>query len=204
MESVALDKRRYRDGKEQIMAGVARKHFVDGRWTTVGEVSEALGVKRQSIYTIMRHRDVGLQTAVHMIRDNLALGHPGRAERHMIDGRWMTVRQAAEMAGTTPVALHNWRKRNRKPDGTLPMMAEAVEAYRQGRVVKGGTLPREHRVGNRTMTTFEAAERLGVSVNAIRLHMSSHKASLAATIRYYEKRKMLKAEKEILAILKGK
>lgn len=128
----------------------------------------------------------------------------GVSRKHLVDGRWTTVGEMAEALGVTPVALHNWRARNRNPDGTPARLAEAVEAYREGRVIHGGSLPREHRVGNRTMTTFEAAAKLGISTNALRLHMSKHRVSLASTIRYYEKQKQLKAEKEILAILKGK
>ena len=186
------------------MAGRARVHYVDGRETTVGEMAEALGMKRQALYSLMCHRQCGLQTAVYLIRENLAMNGQGKAGRWMVDGKWMTIRQAAEMLGVERLRVYQWMRRHRQPDGTLAPLSEAVAAFREGRVKHGTGQPYvQHRVGRGTMTTIEAAERLGVSVCAIRLYMSRHKASLAATIRHYEKRKMQKAEKDILKILLG-
>jgi hypothetical protein len=76
-----------------------------------------------------------------------------------------------------------------------------VEAYRQHQVRHGGKKPKQHKVGRKTMTTFEAAEMLGINVITLRLYMSRHKASLAQAIRFYEKKKLKQAEKDILAIL---
>ena len=177
------------------MAGVAVKHLVDGQYKTVSEVAEVLGVKPQALYSQMSNRGISLQVAVNLIRENLALNGQGRAERYMVDGKWMTVRQAAEMLGVTVTSVKGYMYCHKCP------LAEVVAAYREKRVTHGGRPPVEHRVGKQTMTTFEAAEKLGVKVEAIRLHMHKHKASLAATIRYYEKRKLKKAEKDILAIL---
>ena len=186
------------------MAGKARVHYVDGRETTVGEMAEALGMKRQALYSLMCHRQCGLQTAVYLIRENLAMNGQGKAGRWMVDGRWMTIRQAAEMLGVERLRVYQWMRRHRQPDGTLAPLSEAVAAFREGRVKHGTGQPYvQHRVGRGTMTTIEAAERLGVSVCAVRLYMNRHKASLAATIRHYEKRKMQKAEKDILKILLG-
>ena len=183
------------------MAGVAKQHYVDGRWTTVAEMSEELGLKPQQLYNLMHHNRCGLQTVVRMVRENLVLHDQGRAARHMVDGKWMTVRQAAEMLGVSVTALKDWMYSHKQTDGQPAMLADAVRAYREKRVTHGGSQAAAHRVGKQTMTAREAAEKLGVSVNAVRLHMYKHKTSLAATIRYYEKRKLKKAEKDILAIL---
>ena len=185
------------------MANVAKKHLVDGRWVTVAEIAEELGLNRQQLYSQMHARECSLQVVVNNVRDGLALGEQGHASRHWVDGRWMTVRQAAEMLGVSRNTLYDWMHGHRRPDGRCALLSDAVEAYRSGAVKRGGSLPKEHRVGGRTMTTFQAAEKLGVSVNAIRRQMNKRKASLAATIRYYERRKQRKAEKEILEILKG-
>ena len=180
------------------MAAKAKKHLVDGEYKTVGEMAEALGVSPQQIYSQIHHKGVSPQVAVNMIRENLVLNNQGRAIRYMVDGKWMTIRQAAEGLGITWNALTQHMYRHKCT------LAEAVNNYRAGAVRHYGHPPVQHRVGNKTMTTFEAAEKLGVSVNAVRIYMYKHKTSLAATIRHYEKRKMKQAEKAILAILMEK
>lgn len=182
------------------MAGKPKKHLVDGEWITVQEAAEMLGLGRQQIYGLMHHGQYGLQVAVNLIRHDLALGQ-GRAARYMVDGRWITIRQAAEMLGITVTALRDYLYSHRQPDGRPATLAEAVDAYRSGAVRHGGHPPRLHRVGRRIMTQAEAAEMLGINVNAVRMHMSKHKATLAQTIKYYETRKRRKAEKDILNIL---
>ena len=69
------------------MASKARVHYVDGRETTVGEMAEALGMKRQALYSLMSHKKCDLQTAVYLIRENLAMNDQGKAGRWMVDGR---------------------------------------------------------------------------------------------------------------------
>ena len=59
----------------------------------------------------------------------------------------------------------------------------------------------QHRVGNRTMTTFEAAQMLGISHCLIQQYMRRRKATLAKTIKYYQTKQKRKAEKDILSIL---
>lgn len=187
------------------MAGKAKMHMVDGEWTTVAMMAEELGVSYEQLCGVMYSRGISLQIAVSLIRDNRALGGQGRADRHMVDGRWMTVRQAAEMLGIPLTALRDWIYSHRQPDGSQARLADAVEAYRMGGVKRGGRSPRQHRVGNRTMTAGEAAEMLNINVWLIRERMSRHKCSLAAAIRYYERkndqRKKDQAEKDILNIL---
>ena len=183
------------------MAGVEKKHIVDGRETTVAEVARELGVSRQQIYMCMHHYRAGLQTIANMIRENLIMNGQHRSARWMVDGKWTTVSQAAGALGVNPQVIRNWMSRHRHPDGTPATLAEAVEFYRAGLNHRRGHVAVQHRVGRKTMTTFEAAERLGISINAIRLYMSKNRASLAATIRHYEQKKQRKAEKDILSIL---
>jgi predicted transcriptional regulator len=183
------------------MAGKPKKHLVDGEWITVQEAADRLGVMRQQLYGQMHTRRCSLQVAVNLYRENLALHGQGRSDRHMVDGRWMTVRQAAEMLGVTVTALRDYLYSHRQPDGRPGTLAEAVDAYRSGAVRHGGHPPRLHRVGRRMMTQAEAAEMLGIDVNAVRCHMSKHKATLAQTIKYYETKKRRRAEKDILTIL---
>ena len=184
------------------MAGKPKKHLVDGRLVTVEEMAAELGVTRKQLYAQMNNRECSLQVIVNLYRENQILHGQGHAGRHYVDGRWMTVRQASEMLGVSMTALYDWMYQHRTQDGHPARLADAVDAYRSGLVKHGGKPPVQHRVGSRTMTTFEAADKLGISVLALRLHMSRKKASLASTIRYYERRKQRKAEKAILDILK--
>lgn len=182
------------------MAGKAKMHMVDGEWTTVAMMAEELGVSYEQLCGVMYSRGISLQIAVSLIRDNRALGGQGRADRHMVGGRWMTVRQAAEKLGIPRNTLRDWIYRHRQPDGSPARLADAVAAYRMG-VKKGGSSPRLHRVNGRTMTTLEAAEKLGVNVIVLRNYMRKHKLPLGETIRYYERKKEQRAVKEILRIL---
>jgi predicted transcriptional regulator len=183
------------------MAGKPKLHFVDGEWITVQEAAEMLGLRRQQLYGLTHHKRCSLQVAVNMYRENLALHDQGRADRHMVDGRWMSIRQAAEMLGVPFSTLQSYLYSHRQPDGRPATLAEAVDAYRSGAVRHGGHPSRLHRVGRRMMTQAEAAEMLGVTLNTVRMHMSKHKATLAQTIKYYETRKRRRAEKDILNIL---
>jgi len=188
-------------GKEgATLPGKPKQHPVDGGWMTVQEAADMLGLKTQQIYHLMSNYHVGLQVAVNMVRQNLALNGQGRADRYMLDGRWMTVRQAAEMLGVKPEAIRSWRRLHRDAQGKPATLQAAVDAYRQG-VRRGGGRPVQHKVNGRPMTTFQAAEKCGMAVEAIRNRMSRKKCSLAACVNYYEKKKRRKAEKAIMNIL---
>jgi len=183
------------------MAGKPVQYPVDGGWMTVAQAAEMLGVKRQQIYNQMSIHHCGLQAVVNMVRENQVLNGGYSGQRHMIDGRWMTKRQIAEMLGITVGSLKSWIYSHRQPDGSPGSVADAVEAYRAHEVKCGGSQAVQHKVGYKVMTVADAAEKLGVSQNAIRIHMYRRKASLSATIRYYERRKLKKAEKDIMNIL---
>lgn len=177
------------------MAAKSRRHFVDGHWTTVKEVAAELGITPQQIYQQMNFRGVGLQVVVNMYRENFILHGQGRAGRHMVDGRWTTIRQASEQLGVNYHTLYG------QMDQRGCTLAEAVEAYRSGEIRHGGSRAKHYRVGGRMMTVAEAAERLGVSSNAIHVHMHKHKVGLAGAVRYYERKKQRAAEQAILKIL---
>lgn len=184
------------------MRGVEKKHYVDGEWITIAEAAQRYGLTRNQIWSQMSNHKISLGTVISMYRDGLILGKQGRAARHMVDGKWMTVKQAAEMLGVTPTAIHQWMYKHKRPDGQRPRLAEAVAAYREGRVKRHrGHIPKEHRVGRKAMTLQEAADMLGISYNSLQLYMYRNKRTLAQTIKYYEARKRRKAEREIMNIL---
>lgn len=177
------------------MGGVSKKHLVDRRWVTVKEIAAEMGLKPQQLYHQMHVHRCGLQSVVNMILENQILNGQASSSRWMVDGKWTTINQAAEALGVTHYTVYNYMYNHKLT------LQEAVDAIRAGKLRHGGHDPVRHNVHGKAMTTFEAAEALGVSVNAVRLYMHKHKCSLAATIRHYEQRKRKKAEKDILAIL---
>ena len=182
------------------MAGKPKKHLVDGEWMSVEEAAEMLGIRPRQIYCQMSQKKCGLQAVVRMYRDGYILGQ-GRAARYMVDGRWMTIRDVAQMLGRSTQAIYLWRFKRRKPDGSLPSMAEVVAAYRSGEVRNRGKLPKQHRVAGKMMTMREAAEMVGVSYDAMQLYTYKHRGSVARAVKYYEAKKKRRAEREILRIL---
>ena len=182
------------------MACKPTKHLVDGEWSTVQEAAEMLGLRPQQIYDQMSNKRCGLQAVVRMYRENYILGQ-GRAARYMVDGRWMTIRDAAQMLGVTMQAIYQWRFKRKRPDGSLPSLAEAVAAYRSGEVRNRGKRGKQHRASGKLMTMREAAEMVGVSYAAMQLYTYKHRCSVAKAVKYYETRKQRKAEKDILNIL---
>lgn len=178
------------------MARKPKKHLVDGEWVTVREIAERLGIEAQQIYNQMDAREISLQVVVNLYRENQILHDQGRAARYMVDGKWTTIRQAAEALGVTHQAVANYMYSHKCS------LVEAVAAYREGRVQhRGRGYPVYHRVGNKTMTVKEAAARFGISENAVRMYMYKHKCSLAKTVKFYEMRQKRRAEQEILGIL---
>ena len=176
------------------MAGKSKPHLVDGEYITVQQAADRLGVTRDQIYALINHHRCSLQTAVWMIRENLALGQ-GRAARYMIDGKWITVRQMAERLGITVNALRSYMY------GNHATLAKAAQAYRENAVKHGGKKYVVHRVNGKAMTTLDVAKNVGISVGAVRSHMHKHRCSLASTVRYYDRKRREKAEKDILSIL---
>lgn len=182
------------------MAGKPKKHLVDGEWMSVEEAAEMFGIRSQQIYHQMSAKQCGLQAVVRMYREGYILGQ-GRAARHMVDGRWMTIKDVAQMLGRSVNAIRVWRYKRRKPDGSLPSLAETVAAYRSGEVKRSGKLPKQHKVAGKMMTMREAAEMAGVSYDAMQLYVYRHRCSLAKAVKHYEAQKEQRAKREILRIL---
>lgn len=189
------------------MAGKPKQHPVDGGWMTVAQAADMLGIIPKQICQLMSKHSCGLQVAVNMVRQNMALGGQGRSDRHMVDGRWVTVNQLVEQLGTKPTNLRSWSYRHRDSEGRPATMQAVADAYRAG-VHRGGGKPVQHRVNGRDMTVAQVAEKYGKSVNGVRMRMSRKKCSLAACVRYYEtkrcrqeEKRATQAKKEIMRIL---
>ena len=173
----------------------------------MAQAADMLGVKRQAIYQLMSKNQCGLQVAVNMVRDNLALGGQGRSDRHMVDGKWVTVRQLAELLGTRPTNLRSWSYRHCDKNGRPASMQAAADAFRAG-LHRGGCQPVLHRVNGRAVTVAQVAAKYGMRAASVRTRMSLKRCSLAECARYYERkrkrredRKRQEAARNILRIL---
>ena len=177
------------------MAAKAKLHCVDGQWTTVCEQAERLSVKPDTLYALMSYHKCGLQVAVDMLRTNQAGSGQGRARRHRVDGRYLTIRQAAEELGLKRVTLYN---RMRERHMTLE---QAIEYYKTGQNRHTGNPPKRHYVGKRRMTVREVAEYFGVRESSVRSYMNRHKCSLNAAYQHFDTRQSRRAQNDILRIL---
>ena len=94
--------------------GYRKPHLIDGRWMSVQEVAEELGVNARSITTwrCQRRRPDGTKpTMEEAIEHFKAYNASGRVhvkpKVHRVKGKDMTVKEAAEMLGCTTVALYS-------------------------------------------------------------------------------------------------
>lgn len=194
-------------------------HSVDGRQMTAQEIADMLGLTLKALY-VRRSRLGGCsyQCVVDMYRRN-EIGSD-KNHRYMIEGRWLTQDQiAAELKLSRAQTLSNWRCQHRQPDGSMATMDAAVAYYRQyltGEKVRwqgyGGGRPwKEYKVGRRTVTAKDVAQRFGVSVQAVRASLQRYGYDMARVIAFYEERirrrkakeekALRRAEREILKII---
>lgn len=85
-------------------------HMIDGKQMTVNEIATMLGVTRNVLNN--RHSTMGgisYQAIVNMYRDGQLLTKHDRWPRHLVHGRWMTVKQVAEELDCKPHSIENWR-----------------------------------------------------------------------------------------------
>lgn len=184
------------------------KYQVDGKMMTVAEIAELMDTTVQGVW--VRRSKLGkpsYQTLVNMYREGqFGSKKTGYRKPHLVEGRWMSVREIAAELDIAPHTLTNWRCQRRRPDGTMPTMEEAIQHFRdfnaRGRV---HAKPRVHLVHGVEMTVQEAAAMLGVSTESIYVNMSAHHESLEAAVERHEawvaRSKKRKAEREILKIL---
>jgi len=183
-------------------------HNIDGRFMTVDEIAEMLHVSVRAL-EVRRSKYGGCsyQLIVDMYRDNLIGSRTDKWERHMVDGEWITLEQAAERVGVKPKTLRAWRSQNRDEHGIKPTLAEAVAHYRKyitgERKRYPGSIAKRYWVKGEYLTFKEAAERYHTTENALRSCTHKHNCSLNAAIKRLESRRTREAEKNILAILIG-
>ena len=183
------------------MAGKSRMHLVDGGWMTVQQAADMLGLTRRQLWTLRSRRGVSLQVAVNLYRERLVLHGGGRADRHMVDGQWTTIPEAAARLGVRCAALRQTMKRH---NYTLPEAVDHYQKYQTGELARWpGRRPRTYYVNGHLLTIRQAAEKYHTTENSLRMYIFKHKCSLQTAVRQLEERRKKQAERDIMKILMG-
>ena len=181
-------------------------HRVDGRWITIADAAEQLGVSVDCLYNQRNRRGLSLQAIMDGYRNGEIHTGVRGCPVHRVHGRVTTVRREAVRLGVKIGTLESWRSIHRHEDGSRALLEEAVDHY-QG--LKDGTIqpqrhgfaPRKHFVRGKPMTIAEAAEMLGMSEKAMRQYLSYHKCKLETAVLRIEECRRKQAEREIMRTL---
>ena len=177
-------------------------HMADGVPMTVDEIAGMLGLTKQAL-VLRRYRyggtKVSYQLIVNLYRENRFETKHDRGARHLVNGEWITAKEAARRVGVQPVTLTRYMKAN----GVT--LAEAVAHYRKyqtGELARWpGRTPRTYWVNGKQLTIRQAAEKYHTTENSLRMYIFKHKCTLQAAVRQLEERRKKRAERDILNIL---
>lgn len=177
-------------------------HMIDGVPMTIDQIADLLGTTRQALIN-RRYRyggkSVSYQLIVNMYRDNRFETRHDRGARHLVNGEWITTKEAARRVGVQPATLTRYMKAN----GVT--LAEALDHYRKyqtGELARWpGRRPRTYYVNGKLLTIRQAAEQYHTSENSLRLYIVKHQCSLQTAVRQLEERRKKRAEQDILNIL---
>lgn len=182
-------------------------HKIDGKGMTVDQIAEMLGVTESTLINKrFVHGQCSYQMVVDMYRANMLQSRDDHWERHLVNGEWITVRDAAARLGVREKSIRNWRATHKDRHGNMPTLAEAIEHFRKyktGEVKRyKGSIGKEHYVKGRKMTVHKAAEKYGIKPNTLYNSMNHYGRTLDAAVKHIEALRMDRAQKEIMAILK--
>ena len=188
-------------------------HLVDGQMMTIDDVAAMLGASRRALYN--RRSKLGrcsLQLIVDMYRRNEIGGD--KAPRYLIEGRWMTQTEIAEMLRVSPHTLSTWRSTHRGAP-----MEDAVAYYRKyltgemrrGQNNGGGRKFKVHWVNGKAWTVKDVMNRYGVGRTSVYKRLYALGYDMARVVEYYEektarrrereRKKMEKAARDIMKII---
>ena len=130
----------YRDNRLAAPDDKYPRYMVDGKWITVRDISQMLGVREKSINQWRQmHRDVAgnmpqMKDAVEHFRNYKRFGRKKRTGKaHRVKGRTMTVAEAAVKCGVTDGAIYMYM---RKHQCSLETYIRNLEKRRVSRAVK--------------------------------------------------------------------
>lgn len=173
---------------------------------TVDEIAAMLGVTVRALQVRKsRIGDVSYQLMANMYRENQFQSRGDRYPRHLVDGEWITTREAARRVGVSVHTIVNYMYVHKNGQGQHASLEEAIRYYRQYQTGERkrykGSPPKTHVVNGCRMTVKQAAKRYKITPNVLYTYMSKHRCSLDTTVKRLEDRRMRKAEKDIMAIL---
>ena len=182
------------------------RHPLDGKEMTAPEIAGMLGISLNTLYS--RRSQLGgasYQVVVDTYRANLFGNYEDRSPRYMVDGRWMSRRQIADMLGISRQTLANWLSEHKGK--TVQEAIAWYRGYQTGERKRGhgpGRPGALYRAGRRTYTVSQVARMFGVTRTSVENVLKRRGGDMAATIRHYrereDKRKRM-AEAEIMRIL---
>lgn len=178
--------------------------MIDGQPMTIDQIAALLGTTRQALIN-RRYRyggkDVSYQLIVNMYRDNRFETKHDPGPRHLVNGQWITTKEAARRVDVQPGTLTKYMRAH----GVT--LTEALDHYRKfqtGELKRyAGRAPRAYYVNGKLLTIKQAAEKYHTSENSLRLYIVKHKCSLQTAVRQLEERRKKQAERDILKILMG-
>ncbi len=182
-------------------------HRIDEREMTVQEIADMLGITKNALQG--RRSRLGLptyQVVVNMYRENCFGTDHDRSARYMVDGKWQTRKQIAEMLEISPKTLDNWLYANKGKD-----IGDAVAWFRQYQTGErkrhhgqGGRKPTLYRVGRKAYSVPQVARMFGVTHTSVAFVLKRRNGDMAATIQHYKEREARmkrRAEQAIMGIL---
>ena len=129
----------------------------------------------------------------------------GKKPLHLVHGEWMTIYEAAERLGVSVKSIENWRSLNRREDGSRALLVDYWDwamRVQKGEIPKRpGKHARTYWVHGKRMTMKQAAQRVGVTYKAMHCYVHAHGCSVNAAVRYYERRAIQQAVKDIMAVI---
>lgn len=131
-----------------------------------------------------------------------------RPIRRAVNGRLMSIGEAAAEIGVSRQTLVKYMETHRNPDGTPLSLQDTYDVYtrarRRGkrRVGRSGPEPRTYALDGGEMTARQMAEALGVPIQTIYRWINDSGGDAKTIQRKADKRRQRQAEREILAVIR--
>ena len=149
-------------------------HMVDGVPMTVDEIAGMLGLTKQAL--VLRRCRMGqcsYQLIVNLYRENRFESKHDRGPRHLVNGEWITAKEAARRVDVQPITLTRYMKAH---GVTLAKAMDHYRKYQTGELARWpGRRHRTYWVNGKQLTIRQAAERYHTTENSLRMYIFKHK-----------------------------